>query len=179
MGKSALLIIDVQHGIFMRKNYDGMAVYYEEIFLDNLKNLIQKAKAANVPVIYIQHMYENFPPMEKGQPFWEVHPHIKPESTDIIIEKHHADAFLESALNDTLKSLGVTRLTITGLQTAYCVDTTCRRAYSLGYKTVLVSDGHSTLDSDVLSAEQIIAHHNSVLGSQFVELKTTNEVDFN
>jgi len=178
MYKTALLIIDVQHGVFMRKEYDGMAIYNEDILLNNLKRLIQKAKSANTPIIYIQHMYENFPLMEKGQPLWDVHPNIKPESTDVIIEKYHADAFLNSTLDETLKNLGITDLVITGLQTAYCVDTTCRRAFSLGYKTVLVIDGHSTLDSDILSADKIIAHHNSVLGSQFVELKTSDEIVF-
>lgn len=178
MSKTALLIIDVQLGIFMRKEYDGMAVYHEEIFINNLKALIQKAKNANVPVIYIQHMYKDFPLMEKGQPLWEVHPEIKPAQDDIVIEKHHADAFLDSVLDETLKNHHITNLVITGLQTAYCVDTTCRRAFSKGYKNVLISDGHSTLDSDILSAEQIIAHHNSVLSSQFAELKTTSEIEF-
>lgn len=72
----------------------------------------------------------------------------------------------------------VRKLVITGLQTAYCVDTTCRRAYSLGYETVLVSDGHSTLDSDILKASQIIAHHNEVLGSQFATVLSASEVTF-
>jgi len=178
MGKTALLIIDVQLGIFMRKNYDGMAVYHEETLIRNLKTLIQKAKSVNVPVIYVQHMYKGFPLMEKGQPLWEVHPEIEPAEGDIVIEKYHADAFMESTLDETLKNFQVTDLIITGLQTAYCVDTTCRRAYSMGYKNVLVSDGHSTLDSEILSAEQIIAHHNSVLGSQFAELKAANEIEF-
>lgn len=178
MSKTALLVIDVQYGIFMRKNYDGMEVYNESGFIGNLKSLTERARAAGVPVIYIQHMYEDFPPMEKGQPFWEVHPDIKPEPADIIIEKHHADAFLESPLDQTLKNLNITDLVITGLQTAYCVDTTCRRAHSLGYQNILASDGHSTLDSDILSAEQIIAHHNSVLGSQFAELKACDEITF-
>jgi ribosomal protein S18 acetylase RimI-like enzyme len=116
--------------------------------------------------------------MEKGQPFWDVHPDIKPEQNDIIIEKHHADAFFETELDETLKSLGATDLVITGLQTEHCVDTTCRRAYSLGYKNVLVSDGHSTLGSGILSAEKTIAHHNSVLGSQFACLATAAEACF-
>jgi nicotinamidase-related amidase len=179
MIKSALLIIDVQLGIFMRKNYDGMAVYKEDILIENIKTLINKANSSNAPVIYIQHLYEDFPIMEKGQPMWEVHPKIKPEQSDIVIEKRHADAFWGSILEDTLKNLNVTNLIITGLQTAYCVDTTCRRAYSMGYKNILVSDGHSTLDSDVLTAEQIIAHHNNILGSQFAKLATANEIVFN
>jgi nicotinamidase-related amidase len=178
MDNSALLIIDVQHGIFMRKHHDGMAIYREEALLANIKALIRKAKAANAPVIYIQHMYTDFPLMAKGQPMWEVHPDIKPEQNDVVIEKYHADAFYESALEDTLKELSVSKLIISGLQTAYCVDTTCRRAHSLGYKTILVSDGHSTLDSDILTAKQIIAHHNMVLGSGFVEVIATDEIVF-
>jgi len=178
MEKTALLIIDVQHGIFMRKNYDGMAVYNEEVLIANLQKLIITAKETNAPIIYIQHMYENFPIMEKGQPMWEVHPDIKPTQNDIVIEKYHADAFFESTLNDTLQNLNVTKLVIAGLQTAYCIDTTCRRAYSLGYKNILVRDGHSSLDSDILSAEKIIAHHNEVLGSQFAELVDADEIIF-
>ncbi len=179
MGNTALLVIDVQLGIFMRKHHDGMAIYQEEALIKNIQTLIHKAKAAHSPVIFIQHMYTDFPLMEKGQPLWEVHPDIKPEQDDIVIEKYHADAFYESALEDTLKNHAITNLVITGIQTAYCVDTTCRRAHSLGYKNILVSDGHSTLDSDILSAEQIIAHHNSVLGSQFADLAATADIVFN
>jgi hypothetical protein len=38
-----------------------------------------------------------------------------------------------------------------------------RRAVSLGYDVVLVSDGHMTADSGELTYEQIIAHHNALL----------------
>ncbi len=179
MNHTALLVVDVQLGIFMRKHHDGMAVYKEDDLIENIKTLIRKARASHCPVFYIQHMYTDFPLMEKGQPMWEVHPDIKPEQDDVIIEKYHADAFYESALENTLKNHAITNLVITGLQTAYCVDTTCRRAHSMGYNCILVSDGHSTLDSDILSAEKIIAHHNSVLGSQFAKLALTSEVSFN
>lgn len=178
MSKTALLIIDVQYGIFKRKEYDGMAIYNEPGLLNNLKSLIQRARSSYSPVIYIQHMYKDFPLMDKGQPLWEVHPDIKPEQGDIVVEKSYADAFHNSTLDQVLKSLNITDLVITGIQTAYCVDTTCRRAFSLGYRNILVSDGHSSLDSEILTAEQIIAHHNSILGSQFAELKQTHEVEF-
>ena len=58
------------------------------------------------------------------------------------------------------------------MQTEYCVDTSCRAAADLGYKVVLVRDGHSTFDNGVLTAEKIVAHHNRTLGGGgFVELK--------
>jgi nicotinamidase-related amidase len=65
---------------------------------------------------------------------------------------------------------------ITGVQTEYCVDTTCRRAYSLGYHVVLIRDAHSTYDTNTLTASQIIAHHNNILGGWFAELKETSEI---
>lgn len=178
MGIPALIIIDMQHGIFMRKEYDGVAIYKEDELLLNINSLIKKAKKAGAPVIYILHMYKDFPMMEKGQPLWQVHPAIKPGLTDIIVEKHHADAFYRSLLHDTLIGLGVTDLVITGIQTAYCVDTTCRRAHSLGYSNILASDGHSALDGGILKAEQIIAHHNEVLGSQFASVMPACSIEF-
>lgn len=55
---------------------------------------------------------------------------------------------------------------ITGVQSEICIDTTCRRAYSLGYDA-LVEDGHSTYDTTLLSAPQIIKHHNHIIGEWF------------
>lgn len=52
---------------------------------------------------------------------------------------------------------------IAGLMTQYCVDTTCRRAVSLGFDVTLVADAHTTADSDTLQVEQIVAHHNALL----------------
>jgi hypothetical protein len=43
---------------------------------------------------------------------------------------------------------------------------------------VLAKDAHTTFDTPVLSAAQIIAHHNRVLGGSFVELAATNDIQF-
>ncbi len=70
-----------------------------------------------------------------------------------------------------------------GAQSNYCVDTTSRRAVSVGYDVTLVSDAHTTEDSDVLTAEQIIAHHNSTLdhfwaGEHVIRVKPADEIAF-
>lgn len=44
-----------------------------------------------------------------------------------------------------------------------CVDTTSRVAISRGYDVTLVRDAHTTSDSEVLTAAQIVAHHNYTL----------------
>jgi nicotinamidase-related amidase len=178
MGNTALLIIDVQHGVFLRKHYDGKAVYQEDSFLEKLKSLSDNARAAGVPVIYFLHLYENFPPMAKGSPYWLTHPAIAPKEGDIIIEKSHADAFWDTPLLDTLQNLHVDTLVFTGMQTEFCVDTTLRRALSLGFTNILVSDGHSTLDSGTLPADKIIAHHNEVWATQFAKVLPAGEIIF-
>lgn len=178
MCNKAVLVIDMQLGVFMRKEYDGMEIYKESELLEAVSSVITNARNNNIPVIYIQHMYEDLPIMEKGQPFWNVHPAIAPLDNESIIEKYHADAFFDSKLEETLQRHNITTLIITGVQTAYCVDTTCRRAHSMGYNCILAEDGHSTLDSDFLPAEKIVAHHNEVLGSQFADVVKSREIIF-
>ena len=64
---------------------------------------------------------------------------------------------------------------ISGMQTQYCVDTTTRRAFSEGYKVTLVSDAHSTFDTEVLRAEDIVKHHNVVFGA-FADVITLKDL---
>ncbi len=65
-------------------------------------------------------------------------------------------------LDEKLKGNGINELVICGLVTEGCVDTTIRRAFSLGYNVEVARDCHSTTDNSVISAEQIIRHHNQV-----------------
>ncbi|MGI9449161.1 MAG: isochorismatase family protein, partial [Geminicoccaceae bacterium] len=77
-----------------------------------------------------------------------------------------------------LDALGVDSLIVVGNQTEFCVDTTCRHACSHGYKVTLLKDAHSTWNSDYLTAQQIIAHHNFILGRRFVRLDEASSIDF-
>jgi hypothetical protein len=65
-------------------------------------------------------------------------------------------------LAESLRTDGIGQLIIAGGMTEYCVDTTCRRAVTLGYDVTLVADAHLTRDT-ILTAAQIIAHHNLLL----------------
>ena len=105
-------------------------------------------------------------------------PSTSPVKGDIVVQKQFPDAFQNTILHEELQEREVKKLYITGLQTEYCTDTTCRRAFSLGYEVVLVEDAHGTGDSSLLKAEQIIDHHNQVLGGWFATLEKESEISF-
>ncbi|OIK12626.1 cysteine hydrolase family protein [Bacillus sp. MUM 13] len=157
--KQALLIIDVQNGMFNV----GNEVYKSVSLLENIDRLINQARLAKAFIFYIQHNGPVGHPLEYGTKGWEIHPNISPRNQDVIIQKTTPDAFFKTALENELKTRGIEHLIITGIQTEACVDTTCRRALSAGYQVTLASDAHSTWSSDEITAQQIINHHNSVL----------------
>ncbi|WP_232735651.1 cysteine hydrolase family protein [Alteribacter populi] len=171
MSRTAVLIIDVQNAMFDKSNpiYDG------ERFLSNLQDLISKARTAKIPVFYVQHNDEEY---VTGTPSWEIHSSITPNEGEVIIQKSTPDSFHETYLNEKLKEHEIEKILIAGNQTEYCIDTTSRRAFSLGYDVTLVKDAHRTWNSNTLSAQQIIDHHNEVLGNAFVTLKKTKEIQF-
>ena len=170
---TALIIIDVQNGMFDEQ----FPVWNGDRLLTKIKNLLQKAREQNVPAFYVQHNEAAGLQLESGTTAWEIHPDIKPLPMDHIIQKTRPDSFFETILEDELAALNIKHVILTGIQTDLCVDTTCRRANSLGYQVTVVADAHSTFDSQNLSAEQIIAHHNETL-QFFAEIKKADEVDF-
>ena len=171
--KKALLIIDVQNGMFQKEN----VVHKGEQLLLRIKSLITQARSTKTPIIYIQHQSPTGKPLEYKTHGWEIHSDIAPVKEDIIIQKTTPDAFFQTSLEAELKQLEIEHLIITGIQTEACVDTTCRRAFSNHYKVTLVSDAHSTWDTNLLTADQIIGHHNEVL-RWFADVHLSSKISF-
>lgn len=146
--------------------------------LHNVKSLIERARKASVPVMYVQHNGTPGHPVEKGTAAWQIHPDIAPQPDDPIFQKTTPDSFMGTMLQAELARRGIQKLVICGIQTEFCVDTTTRRAASLGYDVTLVNDAHSTWDTESLTAQQIIDHHNYCLRSWFATLAATAKVQF-
>ena len=171
--KKCLLVIDVQNGMFSlpRKLFNSDAI------LDNIIFLIEKARKENAIIIYMQHCGNENSPFKEGSKGWKIHPKVLPNENDIVIEKTHPDSFQDTKLNDILKNNNINSIVICGFVTEGCVDTTIRRAGSLGYNLEVAKDCHSTTDSRVLTAEQIINHHNEVF-KIFSSVKRSKEITF-
>lgn len=153
--ESALVLIDVQLGLVR----GSPPVADAPGLLSRLQGLIARARERKAPIVYVLDDVV----AEVGTEEWDVHPAVAPEATDRRVRKEACDVFHQTELRAVLEELGARHLVIAGCKTEFCIDTSCRRAISLGYAVTLVADGHGTSDSDGLPASQIIAHHNRTL----------------
>jgi nicotinamidase-related amidase len=171
---TGLLVIDLQRGMFTdAQPHDGDGV------LSRTASLLEHARRKGAPVLHVRHDGGPGDPLAKGTPGFEIHPDVAPRPREPVFEKSVCSAFPGTDLDARLKRLGITRLVIAGMQTEYCIDTNCRVAFDRGYKVVLAKDAHTTFDSPVLPAAQIIAHHNRVLASGgFVDLAAAADIEF-
>lgn len=176
MSRSALLIIDVQLGM-----YDGKHVtpiYHGEEKIKKIAGLIDRAKKNSLSVIYVRHNGGEGHPLEPGSTGFNIHAKISPGNGDLIIEKSTPDSFLNTSLQSVINEQSISTIYVVGNQTDFCVDTTCRSAWAKGLNVVLVGDCHSTWDSGGLTADQIIDHHNNILGNGFAAIKHSKEITF-
>jgi nicotinamidase-related amidase len=174
--KPALLIVDVQVGLVQL-----MPPHLQARVLSNIMVLLSQARSSGISVLFVQHDGPKGHPLEAETPAWAIHPSISPLSGEPVIRKKASDSFFETALAELAEAAEITHLIIVGGMTEYCVDTTCRRAVTLGYDVTLVADAHLTRDTPVLTAAQIIAHHNLLLngfaaGIHSIKVIPTDEV---
>ena len=146
---TALLIIDVQQSLV------DEGIWGSKRVLERLNQLIATARSEQIPVVLVRDT--------RVEPDGTFHRSLDRQTHDLEIVKSFCNSFMETHLDEVLRSKNIDRLIVGGMQSDFCVDTTCRQAAALGYDVLLVSDAHSTLDHEHLKAEQIVAHHNRIL----------------
>lgn len=158
MVHTAVLVIDVQQvlcsGPDAAHDCDGA--------IDRINAVTRNARLAGAPVILVQHE-SGAGYLEYGSPDWELAQGLHVEPSDVRVRKRTPDAFLQTDLQSVLEKRRIRELVVCGMHTEFCIDTTTRRALALGYQVILVADGHTSAGNAVLSAPQIIAHHNATL----------------
>jgi nicotinamidase-related amidase len=163
LARTAVVVIDVQNGLLEGCNRPQETARALDATIGRIAGLLDRARAAGIPVFYIQHDGGPGSRLQPNTQAWEIRAEIAPKPGEPVIRKRACDAFFETPLDALLAALHVTRIVVAGCMTQYCVDTSVRRAVSLGYDVVLAADGHGTADAGGLLFDQIIAHHNSVL----------------
>jgi len=151
---TALLVIDVQNGIVAGAyNRDGV--------IGNISTLIDKARAENVPVLWVQHSDDG--DLALGSESWQFVPELVRGDSEPVVHKRYADSFEVTDLEKLLAEQRVGRLVVTGAQTDECIRSTIHGAFTRGYDVTLVGDAHTTEDLTEYGAprpEQVVAHTN-------------------
>jgi nicotinamidase-related amidase len=65
---------------------------------------------------------------------------LAPADGELVIDKPGKGSFYATGLDDTLRSLGITSLIVTGVTTEVCVHTTVREANDRGYECLVLAD---------------------------------------
>lgn len=162
----ALLIIDVQEGLFNQKT----EIYNKNKLIDNINKLIDYTRNTGNHPIFIQHNNNGF--LKKFSTGWELYKSLNFREDDIRIEKEKGDSFKNTSLKLQLNKLGIKKLVMCGLVSHGCVKATCSGAIENGFEALLVSDGHSSFSKD---AEKKIKEVNVEMG-RLIKVKNTEEI---
>lgn len=152
---AALLVIDVQVGV--------MADAYErDSKIANMRLAIDKARAAFVPIVWIQHSDEE---LVLVSPDWQIVPELEPLPGEVLVRKTFRSSFEETNLEEVLSELGVSHLYVCGAETNNCIRHTSHAALERGYDLTLISDAHTTTGFEwngyIVDAARVIDEQNT------------------
>jgi nicotinamidase-related amidase len=174
---NALLIVDVQNDYFPQGR---MELRESVAAMRKIKGVIERFRAEGKPVVYVQHVSERegagfFLPGTDGV---EIHAEIAPRAGDDVVVKHYPNSFRETGLHELLRRKGVDGLTIVGMMTHMCVDTTVRAAFDLGFKIELLEDCCATRDlrrgDAVIPAHVVQQAYMASLDGVFCSVRTSD-----
>ncbi|NJS14768.1 MAG: cysteine hydrolase [Sphingopyxis sp.] len=157
---TALLVVDVQNILCQGK----WAAFDVLTIVANINVIIEQTRNTGGTVVFIQHEADH-DAMRFGTDGWHLHQGLNVSPHDLRVRKRTSDAFFKTNLYALLDEKRIKHVMICGMQTEYCVDSTMRGALANGFSVTVIADGHTTLDNGVLTASQIIAHHNVTMAN--------------
>ncbi len=145
MADSALLLIDIQNDYFP----GGKWVLHEpEEAAAKAARVLADYRRTGLPVFHIRH--ESLQP---GAAFFlpgtsgaDIHPLVAPVEGERVLLKHVPNAFFGTGLHEELQAAGIKHLTVCGMMTHMCIDTSVRAARDYGYTVTLLEDACATRD---------------------------------
>lgn len=188
----ALIVIDVQQSFFERPNWSAVS---NPDIVKQVGRLVDAARAAGDLVVWVLHAEPGtdtvFDP-DRGHV--RLMDGLVPRDGEPVITKTSINAFTTTNLQQILTTLGIRELTICGIQTEQCCETTTRVASDLGFDVTFVTDATATFpiahrdapadrtleeilaDPRTLSTDDIITRTEYALAGRFATIRTVDEV---
>jgi len=144
----ALIIVDLLCDTFEKHSSTPIAGA-ARAFLPKLNELIDRFHEHHLPVIFACDSFlpDDFifkgrmaPHSLRGSHGEEVIPDLHRESGDHLVPKRRFSAFFKTDLDQTLRTLGVDTVVVTGIATPICVMTTVLDALSHDFQAIVIED---------------------------------------
>jgi nicotinamidase-related amidase len=172
----ALIVIDVQESFRARKIWEQTA---NPKIAEPVNRLVRLARANGDLVIWVLHTEPG-----TGNVFDPALGHVRlldeleqPRSGEPVLHKTSHNAFTTTNLQQRLTEAGVHDLTVCGIRTEQCVETTTRLGSDLGYRMTFVTDATTTNPIGDLGADAIIERTEAVLRDRFARIATVAELE--
>ncbi|MGW3917353.1 isochorismatase family protein [Streptomyces sp. NPDC005070] len=189
----ALIVIDVQESFRARPLWETIS---DPKIADRVDRLVRLARRAGDTVVWVLHSEPG-----SGDVFDPALGHVRlmdelrREDGEPLIHKTSHNAFTTTNLQQLLTERGVRELTVCGIRTEQCVETTTRLAADLGYQVTFVSDATATnpiphrdapadqsvadllADPRTLAAEDVIRRTEYALAGRFATIATVDELE--
>lgn len=190
----ALIVIDVQESFRADPLWETIS---DPKIADKANRLVRLARRAGDLVVWVLHSEPG-----SGGAFDPALGHVRlmeelerPEDGEPLIHKTSHNAFTTTNLQQLLTEHGVRELTVCGIRTEQCVETTARVASDLGYQVTFVVDATATspiphrdaptdrsiaellADPRTLPADEIIRRTEYALAGRFATIATVDEVE--
>jgi nicotinamidase-related amidase len=162
MEKAALLVIDMQNDFVLENK--PLRVAGAGAAIPQIRQVLDIFRQHGLPVFHIVRVHrpdgsdveiirkERF----ASQPFAVDGTHgaavideLSPQNGEYILKKTRMSAFIGTELDLMLRSLGVTMVVVTGIQTPNCIRTTVFDAIAYNYPVVLVDDAVGASSEEV------------------------------
>ena len=140
IAQSALLVIDAQDSFKVGPRW---ARRNNPAFEKNVSALVEAYRAAHLPIVFFLHT-DSDEAFAKDSPSFKLMDFLKPGKDEPVMVKNTRNCFTSTTLQPYLIEKGVRRVSITGIQTEECCETTARIAADLGYAVDFVTEATMT-----------------------------------
>jgi ureidoacrylate peracid hydrolase len=165
---TALIVIDVQNDFCAGQGMmavEGFDMTFVQSMAARLPDMIERARAANVLVVFVRNVYNAAPNLylsdvwleqaaRKREGSYTTRPvcvanswgadffgDVRPLPTEAIVTKHRYSAFHNTDLETILRAHNIRTVVLSGCATNVCVETSAREAFLRDYYLVLAEDG--------------------------------------
>jgi nicotinamidase-related amidase len=140
LAQSTLVLIDCQNtytrGVM---ELDGV-----QAALDETATLLERARSAGIPIIHVQHSDGPGSLYDIEGESGAIVAQVAPRDGEPVVVKQYPNSFVQTDLEDQLKSVGAENLVIAGFMTHMCVNSTARGGFNLGYAPTVVAAATAT-----------------------------------